>query len=99
MKKEQCIHKYQKRKYGKGLVFKCQAAGCNHFIAVNLAEGRIATCWRCDGAFVMDRRAMKLTRPHCLTCVKGYKPDSVEKTEKIDKLKEFVLSIENPFDQ
>jgi hypothetical protein len=67
-------HKYirialnKKRKIDGARVYKCITPGCTHFIAENLAEGRLCLCWVCDELFTITKKAMKLKKPHCDKC-------------------------------
>ena len=76
-KKDNHIHRYERKPLGnKGYkIFKCMVPGCTHYIDVKMGEGRICECNRCHKPFVLDRRAMKLAKPHCLDCVEKTSDD------------------------
>jgi hypothetical protein len=59
------IHKYQRIKLGKFVVFKCTIGGCPHYIRKELIVGRQTICWRCGQPFFIDKSAARLKSPHC----------------------------------
>lgn len=76
------LHKYKKTNIGvdgkKFLVFKCMRPACNHYIRVDLAEGKLCECNRCGEPMILTKTAMQLTKPHCTTCVRRKKTADVE---------------------
>lgn len=76
------LHKYKKVNIGRNgndfLVFKCQRPACQHYIRVDLAEGKLCECNRCAEPMILTKAAMVLTKPHCTNCVKRKKPADVE---------------------
>ena len=81
------IHRYEKKVLGrKGYtVFACNLPDCKHYIAANLAEGKRTICNRCGGEMILDKRAMRLVKPHCADCIEVRK-----KGPSHDKLLEFL---------
>jgi len=75
------LHEYRKQKLGnKGyLIFKCTVPGCNHYVPLNLALGRLCKCNRCGEAMVIGQYAKRLARPHCDDCIKGKDSDDINK--------------------
>ena len=71
-KKSNHIHRYHRRKQGNRghQIYKCVVPGCTHYIDTKMADGRICECNRCGKPFVLDKRACKLAKPHCLECVR-----------------------------
>lgn len=65
------LHRYTKKKLGKNdyTVFKCNLAGCDHYVRKELAEGKVCECNRCGEPMVLNKAAMLLTKPHCAKCV------------------------------
>lgn len=73
-------HKYQKTVLGKNgyTIMKCMLPGCPHFIAQELAAGRLCVCWHCGGDFPLSpSEALKL-KPLCDNCA----PERAEKYKK-----------------
>ena len=70
-KKYSHLHRYTRKKLGKNnyIVFKCNLAGCDHYVRKELAEGKIAECNRCGQPFILTKAAMQLAKPHCIKCV------------------------------
>jgi len=89
-KKYDHIHKYERKKLGKYIVFKCAVAGCPHFIRKELAENRMSICWRCEQPFILTKHALTLERPHCVACTKTRKPKDAEHK---DRLREILESL------
>jgi len=48
---------------------------CAHFLREELAEGRASICWRCGIEFILNKRNMIQTKPHCMSdeCTREYK--------------------------
>lgn len=67
-KVENHIHKYQREKLGKLVIYRCMVPGCSHYVHKNLAVNRISICWYCDTPFVMTKKSVKLKKPHCQNC-------------------------------
>lgn len=72
-RKDNHIHKYERKDLGNHVVFKCSLTGCGHYIRKELAENRISICWRCDEPFELTKAALGLKRPHCIPCTSGKK--------------------------
>ncbi len=81
------IHRYEKTILGKNgyTVFRCNLPSCTHYVAANLALGRLTICNRCGEQMILDKRAARLTKPHCVNCIQVKK-----KSSQHDKLLEFI---------
>ena len=81
------IHRYEKIILGKNgyVVFRCNLPDCSHYIAERLARGKKSICNRCGDEMVLDTRAMKLVKPHCVDCI-----EIKTKTNKHDDILEFL---------
>jgi len=89
-KKYTHLHRYTKKKLGKNnyIVFKCNLAGCDHYVRRELAEGKVCECNRCGEPMVLNKAAMELAKPHCAKCV-------VKKDKNVhDAIKEFLVNSE-----
>lgn len=64
------------------LVLKCTEMGCNHYVPLHLAEGKIAKCPICEQFFELDKKALKLAVPHCVSCTKSKDTDELSSTMK-----------------
>lgn len=96
---ENHTHKYKRKNIGKYiyekgkavkrkkyLVYACSVTGCTHYIPVYLSEGKISICNKCDEAFVMTKKTMKLASPHCEDCTeknKDIKPTTLQLLEEL----------------
>lgn len=77
-KKEQHVHKYERRKIGSKTtghdIYKCTLTNCNHYIIdLELVVGRLSLCWGldCPNAVEMTRNLVfneKRKRPMCAIC-------------------------------
>jgi len=88
------IHKYRlkdlTRKAGKApyLVYICIKQDCSHHIRLELVEGKLSECNRCESPFIMRMAKLKhgdriIVRPHCDDCTKT--PDRIrQKKQKIE---------------
>ncbi len=78
--KTQHLHKYEQIALGRKnyRVFRCLLPNCAHYIGFNLAKGKECVCNRCDSPMILDARAMRLQKPHCLLCV-NRKDNSITK--------------------
>jgi len=76
---ERHTHKYIRIKIGKNkrIEFKCALPGCVHHIKPELAEGRMSICNICSREFCLTSDAMKLAKPHCITCKRGSNVSSI----------------------
>lgn len=79
-------HRYERKVLGKNgyTVFRCNLPDCMHYIAATLAEGKKTICNRCGCEMILDKRAIKLEKPHCVDCIE------TKKSEAHDKLLEFI---------
>lgn len=87
------LHKYRLKNLTRDpskapyLVYICIEQECSHHIRVDLVEGKLAKCNRCDEPFIMKLAKLKhgekvIVRPHCDSCTKT--PERIkEKKEKI----------------
>lgn len=88
------IHKYRLKNLTRDpskapyLVYICIQQDCSHNIRVELIDGKISLCNRCNEPFMMRLNKLKhgdrvIVRPHCEDCTKT--PASVkEKRKKIE---------------
>lgn len=85
------LHRYKKinigRKPNDYLVFRCTKPNCNHYIRTSLAEGKLCECNRCGEPMILNKVAVTLTLPHCITCTKSRKPN---KKETLDAINQFL---------
>ena len=85
------LHKYRKVKMGKNkdyLVYSCQDPGCSHYISPTLLVGKIARCYLCNEAFVIDREQIRKgqLKLRCNACKKGTKHDSAKVDDFMERL-------------
>jgi hypothetical protein len=83
------IHKYIRIKIGKTkrIEYKCAIPGCVHHIREELIDGRQSLCNRCSKPFFMDKKNMKLAKPHCDECTMSNKQSKINKiAELVGKL-------------
>lgn len=87
------LHKYKLRDLSrkKGtppyLVYVCTKQECSHHIRIEMVDGKLAECNRCQMPFVMKLSKLKhgeriIVKPHCDDCTKT--PGKIK--EKKDKL-------------
>lgn len=80
-KKSDHLHKYKRinlAKDGKKYwVYKCVKPACTHYVPVELSEGQICECNKCDKVMVISKatlntgyRRSPLVRPHCPDCTR-----------------------------
>lgn len=64
-------HRYEKKVLGRRgyTVFACNLPGCEHYIRAELAKNKISLCNRCGKEMILDTRALKLVKPHCVDCI------------------------------
>ena len=67
-KKYDHIHKYERQRLGKSIIYKCALPGCPHYVHKLLAVGKISICWYCEVPFVMTKKSAGLKKPHCGKC-------------------------------
>jgi hypothetical protein len=76
-----CLHKYKLRDLARKkdtppyLVYVCVKQYCSHHIRVELVDGKLAECNRCEEPFIMNLAKLKhgdrlVVRPHCDICTK-----------------------------
>jgi late competence protein required for DNA uptake (superfamily II DNA/RNA helicase) len=68
----------------KNTFFRCNLPDCNHYVQSKLVKGKRTLCNRCNNEMIMDARAMKLEKPHCVDCIK------VRRKPSHDKLLEYI---------
>lgn len=68
--KSKHIHKYhQVGKFSK--LWACALPECNHYMPKHLEDmlpGKASICWDCGDKFILDERALGMTKPVCLDC-------------------------------
>jgi hypothetical protein len=52
------------------IVLKCMQPGCVTYIPVALGVGQLAECWICGDPFVIDKKSVGHSKPHCIHCIK-----------------------------
>lgn len=64
------IHKLKKHTYSKSgiSIFFCTLPDCHFKVESPLALGKESICNICSNPFIMNERAIKLSRPHCNNC-------------------------------
>jgi len=81
MATRKCIHKYKlkdlarKKDTAPYLVYVCTKQLCSHHIRIDLVDGKLAECNRCEEPFVMKLSKLKhgeriVVKPHCDDCTK-----------------------------
>ena len=89
MSKTNHLHKYKRVKLGKTYtVYKCMKPACNHYIRVELVEGKLCECNRCGEMMLMTKKAMQLAKPHCDDCTKSFKKLEINSLAKFLEEKE-----------
>lgn len=58
-------------------VLRCTKPACSHYVAVNMAEGKLCECNRCGNAMILNRETVRLAKPHCVDCIKRKKSADV----------------------
>lgn len=87
------LHRYKKINIAgfrkpKFLVFKCTKPACFHYVRVDLAEGKLCECSRCNGPMIINKIALTQTYLHCSKCIKHKRTENVEAiTEFLDGAK------------
>lgn len=88
-KKPQHLHRYKKvnlsrTKDKEYLVYRCTKPTCNHYVPIELSEGKLCECNRCGEPMLITRRiltylsgAKPMALPHCVNCTKSRKQDDV----------------------
>lgn len=73
------VHKYFRRKMGKGyIVYACALPDCTHYIREDLVVGKKTVCWVCQRVTIVYRDSNGiLARPHCKSCTKTKKEEEV----------------------
>lgn len=74
------LHKYKKVDIGSNgkeyHVYRCMKPGCNHYIPISQAEGRVCECNRCGEPMIITKQSLwgssgrAMARPHCPDCTK-----------------------------
>lgn len=68
----------------------CRHPRCTHFVEAVFAEGKESICLYCHKNFVMSRRALRLTRPHC-GCRSLVQRKAEEKVKEIEDVLDRIL--------
>lgn len=75
------FHKYKKVNLSRNpekkpyFVYKCVKPLCNHYIRLDLAEGKMCECNRCGEPMVITKATLHgssntpMTKPHCNNCI------------------------------
>ena len=74
------IHKYVRVKLSSNslkIFFKCALPGCVHKVEKPFAVGRFSVCNRCGETFILDARALDLSKPHCDRCTNSAKKELI----------------------
>lgn len=81
-KKYNHLHKYKRvdlaKHDGEYIVFKCQEAGCAHYVPKTIAEGKIGRCNKCNEPFALTKVSLNHKFPHCEACIKRPKADEIK---------------------
>lgn len=85
------IHKYQREKLGKQIIYRCMQPGCSHYIHPKLAVGRVSVCHYCGESFVMTKKSITLKKPHCLNCTVAHNAKPRPKEEEAATFLETIL--------
>jgi|SRR5215471_17894899 len=91
------IHRYKKVNLSRDkdkpyFVYKCVKPMCTHYVPVELAEGKLCECCRCQEPMIINKQVLvgnagkPLTNPHCSDCVKRKK----EKVENVAAIEEYL---------
>lgn len=82
------IHKYERKKFGASIIYKCMLKGCPHYIQKELVEGRTCICSRCNSPFSITKKTLRNcpAKPHCENCYKAGPKDKV-----LDQLLEILV--------
>lgn len=97
-KKSDHIHKYKRINFSKSKekgkeywIYKCVKPGCTHYIPVELSEGLVCECNKCDNIMVITKavlnggyRRTPLAKPHCPDCLR------TRQTPQIDAIAAFL---------
>lgn len=54
-------------------VYKCTKLGCNHYKIPALIKDSLGECPICGDSFILTRKSLLLTNPHCDNCTKTKK--------------------------
>lgn len=98
MAKSTHIHQYERRDIGakktnsKGqdvsntyIVFHCRLPNCFHYLAPDLALGKLSICPYCEEAYQLQRKHLALALPHCDNCKDENHPKVREAQGKVPK--------------
>jgi len=87
------VHRYLRKNLTRNpkkdpyIVYVCIRPGCQHYILVDLALGKLAVCNRCGREFLMNHRSVQEKRPHCDRCVR-VRPKTKKKFDLANQLLE-----------
>lgn len=81
-------------------VMKCAEMNCQHYIRMRsklscpLLIGQLSICNKCDNKFILDRRALRMSKPTCPDCVDTKKKDEIQDAGKFfDSLMEKINDV------
>ena len=74
------LHRYKKVDLNRNgdnpyLVYKCTKPACSHYIPINLAEGKLCECNKCNEPMIITKKVLThssnkpMARPHCPNCI------------------------------
>ena len=89
------IHRYKKANLARNgnppyYVYKCTKPTCSHYVPMELAEGKMCECNRCNEAMIINKAVLTgsagkpMTLPHCVNCIKR-KKENVENVELVNQ--------------
>ena len=84
MAKIEHLHRYKKVNLSRDkdkpyIVYKCTKPTCSHYVPLELAEGKLCECNRCNEPMIINKQVLTgssnrpMTLPHCAGCVKRKK--------------------------
>lgn len=59
-------HKYYRPSHE---ILVCTEPLCNYRLELNQAVGKLCKCNRCGQPMIIDKETVKLTKPHCQSCI------------------------------
>lgn len=81
------LHRYKKVNIGRNgndfVVYKCMKPACSHYLRVDLAEGKLCECNRCQEPMIITKITLTGSGggpsllPHCINCTKRKKAGDV----------------------
>lgn len=97
MSKTNHIHRYKKVNLARRgnpsyFVYKCVKPVCSHYIPIELSEGKLCECDRCNEPMTISKITLRgnagkpMAKPHCLNCIQRKK----DKTENVEAINEYL---------